>query len=64
MDIQAVLTSDVALLCYALIIMAILIVLILKIRKANKGYTEKKEQAEYNRQRMGLDSMLSNKKRR
>ena len=64
MDMQAVLTSDGALVCYSLIIMAVLIILIVVIKKANKAYTEKKEQAEYNKQREGLDSMLSNKKRR
>ena len=64
MDMQAVLTSDGALVCYSLIIMAVLIILIVMIKKTNKAYTEQKEQAEYNKQREGLDSMLSNKKRR
>ena len=42
----------------------VLIILIVMLKKANKAYTEKKEQAEFNKQREGLDSMLSNKKRR
>ena len=64
MNWQVILTSDMAIICYEIIVLILIVFLIIRLRKKNRDYSEKNEKAEFERQREALDNRLSNEKRR